>query len=122
VIVPEDVQSAVEKSLHSGDVDEENAQADVDLLKERIASHPDWFPESGAEILTETSLFDSDGEEYRPDRVIIKDGKVTIVDYKFGEKNPRYKSQLSKYVSIYKRMGYSQVEGAIWYVPADEVE
>lgn len=122
VIAPCDIQPAVEKALQSGDVDEKDAEADVKLLKERIAAHPEWFPEGGAEILTERSLFDADGKEYRPDRVIIQDGKVIIVDYKFGEKNPRYKSQLSRYMNIYERMGYSQVEGAVWYVPADEVE
>ncbi|MEE3390421.1 MAG: UvrD-helicase domain-containing protein [Candidatus Cryptobacteroides sp.] len=122
VITPGDVQPAVEKALQSGDVDVENAEADMKLLKERIAAHPEWFPEKGAEIFTETSIFDADGEEHRPDRVIIRDGMVAIVDYKFGEKNPRYKSQMSKYMNIYKRMGYSQVEGTIWYVPADEVE
>jgi ATP-dependent helicase/nuclease subunit A len=122
VIVPGDLEQAVETALRSGDVDESSAEADLGLLKERIASHPEWFPEKGAEIFTETSLFDVDGEEYRPDRVIIRDGRVTVIDYKFGEKNPRYRRQLSKYINIYKNMGYSQVEGAIWYVPADEVE
>lgn len=122
MIIPGDVRQAVEKALHSGDVDEEKAEADMKFLKERVGAHPEWFPERGAEIFTETSIFDVDGEEYRPDRVIIKDGKVSIVDYKFGGKTPRYKSQLSKYINIYKRMGYSQVEGTIWYVPADEVE
>ena len=122
VIVPGDIEKAVETALRTGDVDKASAEEDLELLRERIASHPEWFPEDGAEILTETSLFDVDGEEYRPDRVVIKDGKVTVIDYKFGEKNPRYRRQLSKYISIYRNMGYSQVEGAIWYVPADEVE
>ena len=92
------------------------------MLSERIASHPEWFPETGAKILNESSLIDFDGREWRPDRVVIKDGAVTIIDYKFGEHNPRYKAQVNRYASIYRRLGYKAVSTAIWYVFDDKVD
>ena len=92
------------------------------MLAERIAGHPEWFPEEGAEILNETALIDYDGREWRPDRVIIQDGKVTVIDYKFGEHNPHYKAQVARYASIYRRLGYKAVSSAIWYVFTNQVE
>lgn len=122
VIVPEDLSRAVENARNSGDLDKKDAEADESLLSKRIASHPEWFAAEGAEILTETSLFDINGQEYRPDRVMIKDGRVTVIDYKFGEKDPRYVHQVRHYIEIYRRMGYGDVSGRIWYVPDDETE
>ena len=122
VISSADLAGAVEKALQSGDIDKEQADSNLDLLSRRLASHKEWFPEGDEEVLTETSLIDTDGKEYRPDRVVIKDGAVTVIDYKFGEKNPKYKGQVSRYAGIYRRMGYQNVSSAIWYVVSDEVE
>ncbi len=123
VIVPSDLGDAVRCALEAGELDEESAEMNLDMLRQRIASRPEWFPEDdGAEILTETSLIDTDGKEYRPDRVILRDGTVTIVDYKFGDKDRRYRSQLLRYADIYRRMGNQRVSASIWYVTTDEVE
>ena len=80
------------------------------------------IPSEDTEVLNETQLIDTDGQVYRPDRVLIKDGKVTVIDYKFGEKNRRYHRQVARYADIYRRMGYSEITPIIWYVLTDEVE
>ena len=49
-------------------------------------------------------------------------GETVIVDYKFGDKNSRYKAQVGKYAAIYRRLGFKDVTTAIWYVPSDVVE
>ena len=92
------------------------------FLASRIASHPEWFPADGEGIFNEVSLIDTDGREWRPDRVIVRDGSVTVVDYKFGERDPRYARQVGRYASIYRRMGWNDVRTAIWYVNSDLVE
>ena len=53
----------------------------------------------------------------RPDRVMIGDGRVVVVDYKFGEQENRsYVRQLEEYLGLIHGMGYASVEGYIWYV------
>ena len=54
--------------------------------------------------------------------MIVRDGSVTVVDYKFGERDPRYARQVGRYASIYRRMGWNDVRTAIWYVNSDLVE
>ena len=122
VQVPSDLEGSVLKAVREGELEAGRAEEVTALLSERISRHPGWFPSEGAEILNETALIDSDGREWRPDRVIVKDGAVTVVDYKFGERNPRYRTQVARYASIYRRLGYEDVSTAIWYVPSDEVE
>ena len=52
----------------------------------------------------------------------MRNGKVTVIDYKFGGRNPRYARQVARYADIYRRMGYPEISASIWYVLTDEVE
>jgi len=122
VVVPSDLPAAVKRAVECGDLDKSKEEETLELLAKRIAAHPGWFPEGGAEVLSEVSLVDVDGREYRPDRVIVKDGKVTVIDYKFGEHENRYRRQVAHYSDIYRKMGHEVAESAIWYVNTDEVE
>ncbi len=122
VTVPSDLESSVEVAVRQGDLEPDKKEEVISLLSKRIESHPEWFPLEGARILNETSLIDTDGREWRPDRIVIKDGSVTVIDYKFGEKESRYKAQVNRYAGIYRRLGYQNVSTAIWYVINDEIE
>ena len=122
VVVPSDLPAAVRHAFEAGEIDAGQEEEYLNILAQRIAAHPEWFPADGTEVLNETQLIDTDGQAYRPDRVLVKDGKVTVIDYKFGERNRRYLRQVARYADIYRRMGYSEISSVIWYVLADEVE
>ncbi|MFY9365035.1 MAG: hypothetical protein WAP18_08100, partial [Bacteroidales bacterium] len=57
----------------------------------------------------------------RPDRIMEKEGKVVVLDYKFGIPESMHQRQISRYVSALKRMGYPQVEGRLLYFSSDDV-
>jgi hypothetical protein len=53
---------------------------------------------------------------------MIKDGKVVVVDYKFGEhEQPAYETQIKRYIECLRGIGYGQVEGYLWYVGKNTV-
>ena len=80
-----------------------------------------WFDED-CMILNETSVIDSDGQVYRPDRVMVKgDGSVVIVDYKFGAREKSHGRQILKYADIWRRRGYGDVSSYLWYVMEGEI-
>ncbi len=59
----------------------------------------------------------------RPDRVMIKGGKAVVVDYKFGSEKPRsHRRQIAQYKSLLRNMGYTDVEGYLWYLTLGEIE
>ena len=123
VTVREDLESAVEGAVISGQLSEEQAADALDLLRSRMDAVADrgWFLPDPVRVLNETSVIDSDGQVYRPDRVVISEGKVNIVDYKFGEHNPGYEKQLKRYADIWRRMGYGEVTASLWFVHTGEI-
>ena len=79
-----------------------------------------WFrPESN--VMTEAGILMSSGHTRRPDRVIIKDDKVIIVDFKFGEENPRHLTQVDQYRRLMNEMGFINIEAFIWYVDGNKI-
>ena len=123
VNVPEDLEGAVRHAVQAGELTGAEADEAYRLLSERIAAAADrgWFPSDADRILNEASLIDTDGQICRPDRVVIADGKVIIIDYKFGEHHRIYERQLKKYAGIWSRLGYEDVTSYLWYVHTDEV-
>ena len=76
-----------------------------------------------SQLPNEVDILLGKGETRRPDRVMIGDGKVTVVDYKFGEKtSSRYQRQMREYVRLIRKMGYPVVEGFLWYVALGKIE
>ena len=71
--------------------------------------------------MNETELIDIDGNIYRPDRVVVSGGKVIVIDYKFGEKENRYRRQVRKYADIWRRLGYEDVSAVLWYVQTGDI-
>ena len=84
----------------------------------------DWF--SGRwEVINECSFLqkaDDGFKALRPDRVMIKDDKVVVVDFKFGNTKPDYIRQVQGYMNLFLQMGYQKVEGYLWYVYKNHIE
>jgi hypothetical protein len=122
VKLPRELEGAVADAVRDGRLDAAGGRKALALLQERIAAHPDWFPasEPAAKVLNERSLFDADGQEYRPDRVILQGRRAVIVDYKFGQAKESYRRQLERYARLWHELGYEVVGAYVWYVEEDK--
>ena len=111
-------------SVLDGSLGESEKDSVTELLSSRIESVSDrgWFPDDVSKVRNETTIIDSDGEIYRPDRVVVDGDSVLIVDYKFGHPSPRYCDQVRNYARLYKDMGWKDVRASLWYVYQDRVE
>ena len=58
-----------------------------------------------------------DGEELRPDRVMInaQTNEAIVLDYKFGKENEKYTKQVCDYMEALQQMGHTHVRGYLWY-------
>lgn len=119
---PGDVDKAVMKYFREGLLKADDAAIMKDLIKEKI-SGPEvaaWF-EEGNEVLNERELFSS-AKSYRPDRVILRNGKAIVTDYKFGDQElKKYTDQVETYRQLLQELGFSEVDGYIWYVMLDKI-
>lgn len=120
---PEDLDSALNQALLSGDMSREESEDVSRILSEAVRSgqRRGWFTSDSCRVMNEVGLMDVGGLEYRPDRVLLKDRTVTVIDYKFGEHHGRYERQVRRYADIWRRMGYEDVKAYLWYVLTDEV-
>lgn len=130
VEVPSDLDASVKEAVASGEISQEEGEKAYALLSGRIASASayGWFDEDRRyrSVLRETTVIDTDGNLYRPDRVIERnDGSVMIIDYKFGQRDPlsdrKYSRQVARYAGLYRKMGYKDVRTAVWFVPDNEI-
>ena len=80
-----------------------------------------WF-KSDNTIYNECSIASIDKETglpsiLRPDRVVMKDNLITVIDYKFGHPSRHYYNQVKDYMSLMARMyPEHEVKGYIWYI------
>jgi len=80
-----------------------------------------WFADD-ARVLNETTILIPNGEQFRPDRVVIRGNEATIVDYKFGDNESKtYLQQVKQYMNLIAEMGY-QASGYVCYVSLRKVE
>ncbi len=59
----------------------------------------------------------------RPDRVVMNEERVVVVDFKFGKPNEEYHRQVKEYMDYMQQMYPAKlVEGYLWYVYSNQVE
>ena len=123
VIGPEDLEQSVMEALYEGLITETQKTIVLDMLQARMkeVENYGWFPSESSQVINEVSLIDTDGQVYRPDRVVKSGDKVVIIDYKFGEHYRKYERQMNKYVQLWRRMGYADVTAYLWYIQTGEV-
>jgi ATP-dependent exoDNAse (exonuclease V) beta subunit len=118
VTLEEDLPGAVEAAIQSGDLPLSMKEETLKLLESRLAyvGERGWFSKE-VRVRSEAAILSADGLEFRPDRVVLfPDGSVQVIDYKFGQREEKYRNQVLRYVNLYKKMGYEKVEGYIWYL------
>ena len=123
VAVPDDLEKSVTRAVLEGELSAEESSEVMTVLEGALSSGSarGWFPQNRSAVLNEVSLMDVGGKEFRPDRVLLTDGKVTVIDYKFGEHQKKYERQVRQYAELWRRMGYAEIKAFIWYVETDEV-
>jgi ATP-dependent helicase/nuclease subunit A len=122
IITSDDVPKAVRKKVIEGKIPE----ADEKTTREKIqnlVSQPvikDWFEKDNI-VLNEASVLMPDSVTKRPDRIILRDGEATIIDFKFGEESPYYLNQVRQYRNILTEMGYNVVHAYLWFVDGNKI-
>lgn len=74
------------------------------------------FFKENIRVMNETEILMPDGSIYRPDKVVIDDTGITVVDYKTGAKHKSHITQVKSYMEILLEMGYQNVKGAVLYL------
>lgn len=123
-----DLVQAIERLRFEGVLESAEQEEQIRKLAQWALKHPkvkNWYS-GNWELYNECSIIYTDEEGVmqirRPDRVMMKDKKVVVVDFKFGKRKDCYRKQVSEYMNLLSQMGYEHVQGYLWYVFANELE
>lgn len=122
-----DIPSAITRLRMEGIIESEAHEKQVIKQVEWALGHPkvkEWFSGEWTLYNECAILYRENGElqTRRPDRVMMKDGQVIVLDFKFGKPYPEYTYQVREYMNLLQSMGYTQISGYLWYVFKNELE
>ena len=124
---PKDLPSAIARLRMEGIIESDAHEKQVIKLVNWALNHPkvkEWFSGDWTLYNECAILYRENGElqTRRPDRVMMKDGQVIVVDFKFGKPYSEYNEQVREYMNLLHDMGYTQVSGYLWYVFNNQLE
>lgn len=117
-----DITDAVNKLVLEGKIPEKQRKEIEEKIFKAVSGPEikDWF-KPGLNVLTEAEILTSSGAARRPDRVILTEGRVIIIDFKFGIEKTEYLNQVNNYRDLLLEMGYPAVDAFLWYVDNNKV-
>ena len=106
------VGKVLHELLESGLINSEQ-QVELAALMAGILKDPEisCFFDPAFEVRNEPEILTPGGVIYRPDRVLIQNGRATIIDYKTGKQLTGHRDQVIKYAGLLNEMNY-KVDGA----------
>jgi ATP-dependent exoDNAse (exonuclease V) beta subunit len=57
-----------------------------------------------------------------PDRVVVQNGGLVVIDYKTGKKRHEDKLQMNEYIKVFKELGFADVKGILIYTSDRSLE
>ena len=82
----------------------------------------DVFNDKSYRIYNERDFISETGEVYRPDRMMIRNNDLVLIDYKTGQKSDSHKLQLHTYIDCLKKIGNFNISAFIVYFSSMEIE
>ncbi|MEP2936478.1 MAG: UvrD-helicase domain-containing protein [Gilvibacter sp.] len=121
IITQDDVEGLFLKQRSLSKFKAEVLNQDQELVN-NIISHPELqqYFKVGVRAKNEVDLIDNDGNILRPDRLNFQSNdQVTIIDYKIGQPDTSYRTQLNAYEKGLRDLGFKEVKKILVYYQED---
>ncbi len=118
-----DIDKAIDRLLFEGVITDHEMEKEIRELTRRAFSLPqvkEWYSGKWRLFNERDIIWQEKGmlSKRRPDRVMMRDGEIVVVDFKFGKPEKRYNKQVLGYMDLLKQMGYTteKIKGYLWYI------
>ncbi len=113
----DDVENVLKKYESFGFVSER----EIDKLRSlilKVVEHPKLakFFSKLAVVKNESEVYDGGGNILRPDRLVIVDDELAIIDYKTGKMQKHYHRQIEDYYTLISSLGYEKINCFLVYI------
>ena len=117
VYTMEDIQTVVAAMVVNGQIPQMESSTYEELAR-KIVSHEKLssYYTKNVKSLNEIELLDIDGTIIRPDKMVVSNENVVLIDYKTGAQSPSHKNQLQHYEEIISKMGYFVTHKIVVYI------
>lgn len=117
-----ELAGALDQIIRDGLISNEEKNGLQNQLEEllRIPQVATWFS-SEWKVRTEIPILLPDGSENRIDRLLTKDKKAIVIDFKTGEPLKSDQRQVLSYIEILRKMNFVDVEGYLLYIRHKQV-
>jgi ATP-dependent exoDNAse (exonuclease V) beta subunit len=117
-----DIGPAMGRLQSEGLLPHEDREAFGELLLQ-VVGHPRLQPyfAPGSKGLNEWELLTKNGLILRPDRLVLLEGGVAILDYKTGAPRPEYHRQVGQYADTLREMGHAVEAAILVYIDKNQI-
>jgi len=83
-----------------------------------ILDHPliGKYFDDGLRVYNECDILHPDGSVSRPDRAVVLDNDLIVLDYKTGKENDHHHEQMKQYIKTAREMGYRGLKAYLIYL------
>lgn len=124
-----DIDRAIDRLAFQGVIADTQTEEEIRTLTHRALAMPQvkqWYNGTW-QLYNERDIIWMDNGRLcnrRPDRVMMRNGRVVVIDFKFGKPRKQYVGQVQGYMQLLQRMGHAatDIEGYLWYVDEGTIE
>lgn len=115
-----DIPSAFADLIYKGVIEEDEREILVELVLQ-VMNHPKLqaYYKPGLMVFNEREIMAEDGKVFRPDRMVVLDDRVIIIDYKTGHPNEKDQKQVSHYMQLLANILQKKTQGFLVYLHED---
>jgi ATP-dependent exoDNAse (exonuclease V) beta subunit len=116
----DDLPRAMYEEVNRGSLPEAKAMETEQKLKKILESEDlRRFFDGNYKLKNEVTIMRPGGQEYRPDRLMIRNRHAVIIDYKTGSEDDKHVRQIRQYAELLREIGYEKTEGYLLYLGDD---
>ena len=116
----DDLSSELDRFYRKG-ILEENEVPRIRTEIENLFKDPKFANYFLGKSLNEKVIIDLKGRSHIPDKILLREDGILVVDFKTGQKSPDHKKQLQEYLQLLQEMGNTKVRGEIYYTESGEI-
>ncbi len=112
-----DIETSLQNMYFNGFITKEESE-ELKIKIEEVVSREnikDWFSDK-YEVKNEEALITVKGDIRIPDRVLIGEDEVIVIDFKFGKQQEKYKKQILEYKNLIKEVYKQDTKAYLFYV------
>ena len=117
IVVKVDSDFAIQKAIENGLITISQKELFQDKVEQIIAEPNliEFFNGNGV-VYNEETILKNGYKNLKPDRVVVFNNEVYLLDYKTGEKNQKHQNQINEYAFALQEMNYTIAKKVLVYI------